>query len=116
MTAEHTPRYRDAQLNALMKDLRRDVRDVPHLRRRLDQVESRLASVLRVVETWDRAHARRAGELLDQGCIAAANTAASMIFDADLRLLWLRQTMIGADDGAAERIAAALDQDREVLS
>lgn len=110
------PTYRDQELMRLMKVLRADVRPFVRARQNLERLEGRLRYVLRVVETWDKTHEARTRELLRLGCLSAANTSASLIFDAETRQALLRSCLIGGDGGAAERIASALEADREVLS
>lgn len=112
---ERQPSYRDTQLHALMKALRADVRPFPRPKLALERVEGRLRYVLRVIETWDASHAGRARELIQLGHLAAANGAATMIFDQDLRHSLLCQCFIDSDNGAADRVAEALELGREVL-
>jgi hypothetical protein len=112
---ERQPIYRDAQLHVLMKTLRAAVRPHPPSRIALDKAEQRLRFVLRVVEQWDASHAARARELIALGCLPAANGAATMIFDRDLRHSLLCRCYIGADAGAVERMEEALELGREVL-
>jgi hypothetical protein len=113
---ERQPTYRDQALHRLMKELRADVRTNPNARATLTKVEQRLRFVLRVVELWDKSHAARAEELIGLGCLAAASTSAAMIFDPEVRANLYRRTPIGYDNSSEERIADAIELDREVLN
>jgi hypothetical protein len=108
--------YSEDYTPSACKDLRGCVRPFPSAKIALEKVEGRLRFVLRVIETWDDSHAKQAKELICLGCLPAANTAASLIFDADLRRSLLAQTPISGDAGAAERIAEATALGREMLS
>ena len=108
--------YRDEQLSRLMSDLRAAVKPLPVAKTALDKAEKRLRFVLRVVDGWDAYHAERADTLIRLGQIEAANGAATMIFDAQLRADLLRRTpiLLYLDTGA--RMAEAMELEREVLN
>ena len=112
---ERQSTYRDAQLHALMKALRAAVKSNPYARIALEKAEGRLRYVLRVVEVWDKSHAEHAELLIRLGNLAAANSAATMIFDGELRQSLLRQCFVGGDDGAADRVAENAARGLEVL-
>lgn len=114
--AARQPSYRDKQLGTLMKELRGAVRSLPLAKQALERVEQRLRYVLRVVELWDHTHAERAELLIRLGNLPAANTAASLVFDEGRRHDLLRQTNIGLDATAADRLAEAVELGREVLA
>jgi len=116
MSDHQQPIYRDTQLGALLKDLRAAVKPLPSAKIALERVERRLKFVLRVIETWDASHAERAETLIGLGQIEAANTAATMIFDAQLRAGLLARAHISSDSAASDRIAEALELEREVLT
>jgi hypothetical protein len=110
------PTYRDAPLGGLLKDLRGLVKSQPAAKATLEKVEKRMRYVLRVLETWDETHAERAETLIGLGRLEAANSTASMIFDAQLRGDLYRRSPILGDTGADERVAEALELEREVLN
>ena len=110
-----SPAYHDTQLRGLMKELRAAVKPYPHAKIALERVEARLKYTLRVVESWDSAHADKAELLIGLGQIAAANSATQLIFDREKRIALLRRCLIGGDAQAAERMAEAVELDREVL-
>lgn len=115
---ESTPRhpsYRDDQLHKHFKDLRTEVRAHPGAKAALVKVEQRLKYVLRVIETWDASHAERAETLIRLGNLEAANTAACLIFDKALRESILPRAPVTLDTGAAERMAEALELERQVI-
>lgn len=114
--ATEAPTYRDRQLHDLMKLLRATVRPHPPAKLALEKVEGRLRYILRVVEGWDRLHVERAEQLIALENIPAANSAAWMVFDADLRAALLSRCQIGGDDQAADRMAEAAELEREVLA
>lgn len=117
MTTElREPTYRDAELGKLFKTLRADVRQIPTAKRDLEKLETRLRYVLRVCEQWDSAHVARARFLLSLGNIPAANTHASLIFDAETRQDLLRQCFVGFDLDTNDRTAENAELDREVLA
>lgn len=115
MAAESTPTYRDAQLAKSLKTLRADIRTNPNAKRSLEKVEKRLKYLFRVLDLWDSSHAERCELLLRLGNIPAANTSATMIFDAELRARLLSRARIGLDQDTSA-IADALAMDREVLN
>lgn len=112
---QRTPSYHDKQLAKLMKELRASIKPYPQARQALERAERRLRYVLRVVEAWDESHAERAELLLRLGNVPAANTAAWLVFDSELRESLLQRAPIGHDSEANERIAEALVLGREVL-
>jgi hypothetical protein len=108
--------YRDAPLGSLLKDLRGLVKSQPAAKATLEKVEKRLRYVLRVLEGWDAHHAERAETLIRLGQIEAANGAATLIFDTQLRNDLYRRTPILGDTQADDRVAEALEMEREVLA
>ena len=113
---ERHPSYRDSELNKAMKALRASVRGNPDARRCLLAAENRLRFVLRVIEQWDATHARRAEQLIALGNLPAASTAGAMIFDRQLRCsIYDRTTVPLTAQEDAERLAALVELDREVL-
>jgi hypothetical protein len=108
--------YRDAQLSAQLKELRAAVKPFAQARAALERVEERLRYVLRMVETWDTSHAERCETLIRLGNLAAANTAASLVFEPGLRTDLLRRCFVGIDHEADDRIAEAIELGREVLA
>lgn len=110
------PIYRDKQLADLLKQLRAAVRPYPGAKIALEKVETRLRYILRVVEGWDRLHLERAEQLIRLGNIPAANSAAWMVFDADLRSTILRRCQIGGDATVEDRLAEAIELGREILA
>ena len=110
------PTYRDAPLGGLLKDLRGLVKGQPAAKATLKKAEERLRYVLRVLESWDAHHAERAETLIGLGKLEAANGVASLIFDAQLRGDLYRRSPILLDTGAGERVAEALEMEREVLN
>jgi hypothetical protein len=114
-TSGNLPSYRDSQLHSAIRELRAAVKPFPRAARALQGVEYRLKFVLRVVQSWDDHHAERAETLIRLGKIEAANSAASLIFDDGLRADLLRRTPIGIDPAAPDRLAEAIELEREVL-
>lgn len=115
-TDERTPTYRDGPLHKLIRQLRADVRTIPHAKKSLEKVEGRLKYILRVLESSDDAHAKRAELFLTLGLIPQANTEASLIWDESTRTTLLDRARIGTDQGGAEdRMVEALEMEREVL-
>lgn len=112
---ERHPSYRDAELHKAFKALRAAVRPSTDARYCLAAVEKRLRFVLRVIETWDATHARRAEMLLTLGNQSAASTAAAMIFDPLLRASFYDRTSVPITTEDAERLAALIEFDREVI-
>src|SRR5215213_4765734 len=116
MTTPSTPpTYRDHELGALLKGLRADVKPLPSASLTLQRVEKRLRYVLRVIESWDAYHAERAETLIKLGKFEAANSTATMIFDEDVRAALYWRAPVTLDTGAGERIAEALELEREIL-
>ncbi|HEU5097591.1 MAG TPA: hypothetical protein VFU22_00995 [Roseiflexaceae bacterium] len=107
--------YRDATLGRLLKELRGSVKTQPAAKALLEKVEKRLRYVLRVLESWDAHHAERAETLIQLGQLTAANGAASLIFEPQLRANLLRRTPVLADTDAGDRMAEALELERLVL-
>lgn len=117
-TTEQTPRqptYPDAELNRHMKDLRACCKPYPRAQAALERTETRLKYILRVLHTWDETHAGRAETLIRLGNPEAAQTAAQMIFDRQLRADLLGRARIGGDPDADERMLEALEMERTVL-
>lgn len=110
------PSYRDAPLGGLLKDLRGLVKSQPAAKLAVDKMEKRLRYVLRVLESWDAHHAERAEMLIGLGKLEAANGAASMIFDPQLRGDLYQRSPIIRDTGVDDRMAEALELEREVLN
>lgn len=110
------PTYRDAPLGGLLKDLRGLVKSQPAAKATLKKIEERLKYVLRVLESWDASHAERAETLIKLGRLEAANSTASLIFDAQLRGDLYRRAPIIRDTDAGQRMAEALELEREVLN
>jgi hypothetical protein len=108
------PTYRDAQLGGFLKELRGLVKSQPAAKATLEKVERRLKFVFRVIESWDAYHAERAETLIGLGRLEAANGAATMIFDAQLRGDLYRRSPILLD--TEDRVAKALELEREVLN
>ena len=108
--------YRDAPLGGLLKELRGLVKSQPAAKATLEKVEKRLRYVLRVLDTWDAFHAERAETLIRLGRLEAANSTASMIFDAQLRGDLYRRAPIIGDTGTGARVAEALELEREILA
>jgi hypothetical protein len=109
------PTYRDAHLGGLLKELRGLVKSQPAAKAMLEKVEKRLRYVLRVLESWDAHHAEQAETLIGLGQLAAANSAATLIFEPQLRTDLYRRTLILADSADSDRMAEALELGREVL-
>jgi hypothetical protein len=113
---ERQPSYVDQQLHACMRALRADVRTIPRAKLSLERAEARLRFILRVVDTWNTYHARRARQLIALGQLEAADSACWMLFDVDLRRELLRQCQTDTtNDAAAERVAENALLGREVL-
>jgi len=64
---------------------------------------------------WDANHAERAETLIRLGRLEATNSAASMIFDAQLRGDLYRRAPIIGDIDAGKRVYKAPELEREVL-
>lgn len=114
-TEEKSPTYRDAQLHKLMKQLRADVRTNPTAKATLAKIETRLRYVLKVVTSWDHTHAKWAELYINLGDIPKANTAATLVFDDQVRADLLRRCFIGLTDDS-DALAEAVALDREVLN
>jgi hypothetical protein len=115
-STERTPRYRDRQLAALLKELRAATKPLPKAAHTLERVEGRLVYLLRLLDAWDATHARRADELLRLGRTEAAAQAAALVFDQDTRHALYQRTPLLNDTSAAERIEANAEAEREVLA
>jgi hypothetical protein len=106
--------YRDAVLGGLIKELRTLLKNQPAAEALLKKIEKRLKFVLRVLETWDASHAERAETLIRLGRLEAANSVASMIFDAQLRGDLYRRSPISVAIEAGARAGEVLELEREV--
>lgn len=111
----HAPTDADAQLRDALKVLRAAVRSNPHAKAALTIVEAHSKHKLKIVNDWDTCHAERAELLIRLGQIAAANSATQMIFNDDRRVALLRRCLIGYDSSATERMAEAVEFEREVI-
>jgi hypothetical protein len=114
-TSTKAPTYRDRELGALMKELRASVKgtraELP-----LGRAEKRLRYVLSIVESWDKYHVNKAELLISLGMFDAANSEATLIFDANTREALYWRAPVSKDHGAAERLAEIAEMDREVLA
>jgi hypothetical protein len=110
------PTYRDAQLGGLLKELRGLVKSQPAAKALLEKVEKRLKFVLRVLEGWDAHHAEQAETLIRLGNLPAANSAATLIFEPQLCAGLYRRSPILSDSTADDRMAEAIELEREVLA
>jgi hypothetical protein len=108
-------KFKDAQLNGLLRELRAETKTLPKASRTLERVEGRLVYLLRLLGDWDRTHAARAEELLKLGRTESAAATAALIFSEDVRRALYDRAPLTSDTSAAERYAEAEALGREVV-
>ncbi len=114
------PKYRDSRLNDRCKVLRASVKGFPTQERDVSRLEERLVYLDGLIGMWDDRWAKQALTEYRRGAIDASGLSAMNIFDDERRFALLRRlqpadALFVVDPSTADRVAEAVELEREVL-